>query len=398
MSRKLMLLIIIVVLSTSVVALGIRPAQTKAQFVPDAKGTYTFRIVNDEKRDQVITLEARGSLSDLISLPEKTVTIKANEDVRDATFVLLFPSSMAPGSYTGEVLVSLNAFGTVTSAGVRVEDAPSIAESSGITSRLQLIHKITLDVLPDGKFIVANVRLQEEQDKVDVLTDIQNKGLEKIDVLSSQVSIVADSGVLEMLPANTGSLDIFENVRFKDTLEKLSFGEGSYTVKAEIVYDNARLELSKKFQIGDPRLAVKGSEQYIAQGMINKWNLELLSLWNEELTGQELELVLKKNGAEVNKWKTLTFSVEPRTTKAIRSYIDATKLDVGNYEVEVRSLTGIPLLNGTRQLQVVPEDQMPKSELRGDNLIMMVIVFMGVIIMLLIIMVMLLFFQRRKPT
>lgn len=361
--KKYALLIIVILLSSYAAALGIRPAKTDAHFIPNVTATYTFKIVNDEHIDMKVVLSGSGAIDDLFAFSKTDIVVKADQDVVPVEFSLVFPESMPPGDHTGSVVVTQTA-GTTKQLGELTLSNETLEQLTvgGVSARLQLLHKVNLNVPIRGKYVVANLVLRElEAEKINVITDIKNEGFEKVQQLTSQVSVLNDSSVLEIFPANSGSLDLQEKLRFAQSLEKTKFGQGEYTVMAEITYDNARIELSKKLLIGNPQISVRNSEEYIVAGKINKWEIELENLWNGMLESQSFDAILRNNRQEIRRWKTLSFDLQSREAKQIRSYVDATNLEPGEYEIELTSMTTVNLLNGTRTLKVIREEEVPQQ-------------------------------------
>ncbi|MBI4016352.1 MAG: hypothetical protein HY363_01525 [Candidatus Aenigmarchaeota archaeon] len=393
--KKYTILIIVILLSSYSSALGIRPAQTNAHFVPDATATYTFKIVNDEHIDMKVILSASGAIDDLLTFPQKEIEVKAEQEVVPVEFSLVFPKQMQPGDMTGSVVVTQTAGATKQLGGLTLDkETLEHLNAGGISARLQILHKVNLNVPIKGKYVVANLALRElEPEKIHVITDIKNEGFEKVQLLTSQVSVLNDNSTFEILPANSGSLDLQEKMRFDQSLEKTKFGQGEYTVMAEITYDNARIELSKKLLIGTPQISVVNSEIYIAAGKINKWAIDVENLWNGALEDQSFEAVLRKGDQEINRWKTLTFGLLAKEAKQITSYIDATSLETGDYDVELVSTTNVGLLNSKRTIKVVNEEDLPKTE---SSLVIFVGVLMVVVMMLLVAVLLMLVWRRSK--
>lgn len=382
-ARLFLCILLFLIFLPSVFGLGIRPAETKADFVPNARATYAFTVVNDEHRDLVVTLEAKGVFADLMSFPRERVEISASQDLAKVDFVVDFPDKMSPGVQEGSVVVSEEGIGYVT--------------QGGIAARLQLVHKVHLNVPLEGKYIVANLKVNEGQEQIDVVTNIQNKGYEKINALTSQVSVLDEDVVLDMLPANSQSLGVKEAVSFQNTLQKSSLSLGEYTVMAEVLYDNARLELSQKLRVGLPTLNIVASDEFVAEGKINKWDVNVKSLWNEVLKDQLFEVVLLKDGGVVDRWKTLAVDIEPGVVKTIRSYVDGTRIPVGDYTAQITALDStVVLMNSSRVLRMVSENDMPGGGALS-TLFTVVIILIVIVLVLVILVIALLVLQRRKP-
>ncbi|MBI4148678.1 hypothetical protein HY490_05280 [Candidatus Woesearchaeota archaeon] len=374
--------VLLLLLSQSVTALGVRPAKTNAHFIPEATGSYTITIVNDEHRDMLVSLEATGAIADLIVFPQKSIEVKADQDIVSAEFQLAFPEQMAPGDYAGNVVISEQALGYIT--------------QGGISARLQLLHKVNVNVPIQGKYLVANLALRElKPETINVITDLKNEGFENINNITSQVKIFVNSSVYQELPIDAGALTVQENLRFEHVLEKARLEEGAYTVLAEITYDNARLELSKKPHIGIPQILVKNSDPYIITGKINKWDVELNGIWNEALVGQSFDGILTKVGQQIIRWKTLSFDLVPGELKQVRSYIDATTLPPGEYEVQLVSNTEVGLINSSRALKIITEEEAKTKEPLSPYTIIALLI---IIIMIHITAVVALIVWQRKKT
>jgi hypothetical protein len=68
---------------------------------------------------------------------------------------------------------------------------------------------------------------------------------------------------------------------------------------------------------------------------INKFNIEIKSLWNSKIDDIFAEVEVLSNAKEVSSFRTVSVSLEPWEKKTISTFWDMQGLDEGTYDVEI---------------------------------------------------------------
>lgn len=90
------MILIAVVMSCSVFALGIGTNNKAVPYEPEVKKAHNVYIINDEKKDMYVDISIAGSLSKYAKAP-KTVFVPASEEIKRIIFEIELPKGMKKG-------------------------------------------------------------------------------------------------------------------------------------------------------------------------------------------------------------------------------------------------------------------------------------------------------------
>ena len=79
--KYLMWILVILILSNTVIGIGLSPAKKTETFIPGETRSYTYYIVNNEHKNMEIQLYANGGLGQYVEFDQETMNIGAGEDM-----------------------------------------------------------------------------------------------------------------------------------------------------------------------------------------------------------------------------------------------------------------------------------------------------------------------------
>ena len=101
-TKSLMWIIAILIMSNTVLAIGLSPARKTEIFVPGETLTYTYYAVNNEYKNMEVQLFANGGLGKYVEFEKETITINENEYMVPFKFTIKLPNKMTEGENTAK--------------------------------------------------------------------------------------------------------------------------------------------------------------------------------------------------------------------------------------------------------------------------------------------------------
>ncbi|MBI4145534.1 hypothetical protein HY493_05025 [Candidatus Woesearchaeota archaeon] len=305
---------LIILLSLSVSAFGIRPAQKTIEFVPGAEYDGRFTIVRDSGEPANVRVYAEGALAPYITFDQDTLTLEGLE--ADIHYHVKLPSDIAPGDSLGRIMVE--------------QQLPS--GEDGIGARIRITFKIHVTAPYPEKFIGGALDVTSAGYDLAVKTTIQNLGITSLAEVHPLVTITdADDAQVTQVSLPKKPLPIATTETFERTVTLPGIKNGVYRATAAVTYDGALLELIKEFTIGNPTVTIAYKDQYLKAGEINTFNFEVVNQWNAPIDNIVARLSIQGNEQELAAFKTERFSLAAHERKRVTAYLDARKLAPGQY-------------------------------------------------------------------
>jgi hypothetical protein len=92
--KRFVWVIVIILLSAQVLALGITPANRQLDFEPGAEKTIAYRIYNTEQKDFTAHLNITGSLKEYMTLDQEEILFTKEDKVKSFALTIKFPQEM----------------------------------------------------------------------------------------------------------------------------------------------------------------------------------------------------------------------------------------------------------------------------------------------------------------
>ena len=308
-------------LSTQSFALGIRPAKNAVDFKPGLVSSYSFTVVNDDSQPRSVKIYLEGDLKNYVRLHKTEATISGNGEL-EIPYSVEFPADaeLPPGENLVKIIV----------------EHTEQVDQSGISmaAKLKLAFKLTITAPYPSKYVEAAFDVTADAENIKMQTIVDNKGSEDIGSVKPTYHIKEGTTDVFTATGDSKSLPIGQKGVFETFVKKTALPIGLYQALAIVNYDEKILELSKEFKLGEEKISLVNYDKFIKFNEISPFNIDLKNEWNKIAQNVYAELAVHVGDNNVA-MRTESFSIMPRETKKITTYLDARNIDAGAYDAEL---------------------------------------------------------------
>ncbi|MEM4325857.1 MAG: hypothetical protein QXU40_00965 [Candidatus Pacearchaeota archaeon] len=333
-------LLMIIALLSSISALGVSPARIVENFEPNLEKTVTLKVINNERNDFRASIYLRGELSEYITLNQKEISFRANEESKEISYVIKLPAKIEePGTHRADIVI---------------REIRSGEERGDITigSLVAVVSQLHIEVPYPGKYIKANLDVIEakEGEEAKFFIQVNNLGTENIENLKARIFILSGEEKIAEIETDRKSVRTKERVELSGTW-LVSTSSGIYKAVAVIDYDGNTLKVEKEFLVGDFFVKLLDvSVKNFRLGDVAKFNILVENIGNLELKNLYSRIILKDlYDNELMNYKTEETTLEPLSRKELFAYWDTENVEKGRYEGEIEiSYEGKSIRRGLR--------------------------------------------------
>ena len=299
--------------SFSVYALGMGPAKTEVNFVPNYEFSVDYIIV-DVSSNQELEVYAEGDLKEYVKF-DKTNLI--GEEGFKATIKL--PDTIAkPGE--NKLFIGVK---EVESSG------------GGIATRLAIEALIVVRVPYPGKyaeisFSASNANVGEP---INFAVGVNNLGKEDI-TAKTNIEIYSGDAIIETLDLGAKEIKTQTSASFEKDVSTADYKPGPYKAIATVDYGKIA-KAEREFKIGTLFFNITNWTSEVEKGKINPFYIEIESLWNSQIENIYAEANVTNQEESVDFFKTPSVSLGPWQKTVLKSYLNAEKLDTGGYKANI---------------------------------------------------------------
>ncbi len=309
-----MFLFLLILLSSNVLAFGMKPTQAKFDFSPGQEYAGQFVVTTNPSEIGAAKIVLKGDLAEYIDIA-KEVTLASDET--SIPYTLRLPETLEPGEHVLKVLIE--------------EDIP--VEDEGITAKIRLTYKIIVTVPVPEKHISVKLDIKQGKDILGIVANIKNVGTLDVSQVSPQVTVTDSSGeeigAVAMPPK---ALNVAQSATFEDTITTKDLKNGIYKATAAVAYDEGELEIAKEFAVGVPLATVIRKDTKFNANEINDFTFDVKSDWNEPLNGVTGTMSVSKDNERISTFASEPFDLAPHATTGVKSFFDARNIVAGNYD------------------------------------------------------------------
>lgn len=365
-------------------ALGIRPAKTDIIFRPGETKTVGFKIVNTDMKEFDVELSLKGDLARYIKVDPITLHFKADEEMKEFSKTITMPSMMPPGTITGDLLVT---------EAVKIGKGPKVYfgeeeiitqaedEESTITARVAIKHKITVTVPRQEKYVEASIEYREQQEDTNVITEVKNLGLQDVNTLQTETTVMEDEQKIADFASDTVPLPSLDTKTFYSSVSKQKAYQGEYELVSTIKYDEKEVEITKTMILGSPEIKILSFDKFFKEKTINEFKIDLENKWNKDMKNIYATIELTKDGQQaIEPTRTTSIDIAGRTKQTMNSYIDLTNVNEGEYVCKVTINYNDQKTEETQMVKVMT----PAEFRRETGQLTMLVIMLGIIAALLV--------------
>ena len=351
------LIMITILLASSVVSIGVGPAQTTIAFEPNLTKEYTIYVYNTENKAFEVYLELEGELEQYLNLESKGETFQESDESKPIMFGVSFPKDIPPGEYGGKIRIVEKPLGQGT-----------------IIASLGVLHTITLKVPTHGKYIRENLEEKEDQ----VILTIKNIGIKEIQELLVESIIYDESNNYNHQDSRTN----FKSDEVFNTTITLPTVLGQYEQNINIRFDEASKNITRHFKVGEINIFATSFDILDFKfRQINSIEVNLSSNWNKKVTDVDVEIDIYKENDLVE-----TIIGEALTIKDYKQtnlFWETGNISIGEYKFVVR-VTHEGKTLSSRDYLITLEEEI--TQVKKQSLIpQAIVIIIGLIILFILI-------------
>jgi len=327
MSKKLVVLLMIVFVMSNVMALGITPGRITLSYEPGSQKILGFSIINSEKKEMNLELFARGELNESISLAEDSLSMGADESERKLSYSFSIPSELSPGPHSAGIVVVQSAGGSSGNT--------FIGAATGVET------EISVFVPYPGKYIEADLNIygQEEGKEINFVIPVVNRGLEDLEKINAAITIYSSNNK-KIAKIDTNEISLASGERGELNAAWVlgnNVPSGNYRAVAKVMYHGSFIELEKNFVVGAPKLNLESIEVTdFKLGGVAEFKMTIENEWDGLIKGAYAHMtVYDDKGAKIGDFTSPSYDVLPLSRNVFVSYWDTANVGKGIYNSSV---------------------------------------------------------------
>jgi hypothetical protein len=316
----LILVLIILINSINVYSMGFSGSYDEITFEPGLEQDFEWQLITTSSVVRNYSINVHGDLSEYVEITSGNFleNVKPNENPYVYATLKLPEEEPSPGMHIIDITM---------------KELPRKEErEAGIVALSGAIPRIHVNVLYEGKYIEGTMDVEDINIGEIIRPSIELKNFGKEDINNLQVEFMLYDGN-EMLKSYKSEITSFES----DT-EKLIEGElnsegldgGSYTIKADVSWDNEHTFFEKEVRIGNMDIDILNYTRNLKTDKINQFDVLVESKWNGKIKDVYAEITL--NGQIV---KTANEDINAWQNKTLSSYINTEGMEEGNYNGQI---------------------------------------------------------------
>ena len=330
-SMHLSILILIILFSGSVCAIGVSPSTMTITYEQGKTGSFQFFGENKNSEDAYVKFFVIGEMAEHIEIPEETSVIPGISK-KTFYFNIKYPEFLTPGTH---------------SAKLYIEETSSPEEflkgGSGFGAKGAVIMPISVKVPYEGKYIELNfpsMRSITPGEMIYFTLDAHNYGGKDIEDLSGTFIITSPDSA-EIVRIDTTSIDLLEPLE-TDELRgywqaPLDAALGEYMINTEIEYGGEKpAKANQKFRVGDEFIDIIDARaaNLISDG-IGKFMIDIKSLWSQPISGVYADIIIFQNNEEIAVLKTSSMKVPALAKETLLGYWEIKGPIMEEYEAKI---------------------------------------------------------------
>ena len=299
-------------------SLGISPAKQEFYFEPGIEKTFTFKIVSASS-EQITDLYVKGDLAEYVNLSKESVVGQDSFEV----YIKLPNKIEIPGKH--RILIG---------AKEHVDEL-----DSGVKGLVVIQVPIYVLVPYPGKYAEASFKISDINEGENAVFELEifNFGTEKISP-NSRIDIYKDEKRTEKIKTKIiepQEIKSKERILIIDEINTSDFKPGPYFVTVNIDYSKI-IEIDDEFKIGTLLIKIIDYSNEFEEGKINKFKIEIESLWNYEIENVYGEVSVTDNGKIIDQFKTPTIDLNSWEKANLTGFFDASEVEEGKYVANLK--------------------------------------------------------------
>jgi len=317
-------LIIGILFSGEVLALGITPGRSTFNYEPGVEKKVDFSIINDGGKDVNLVVLASGEFNQSIYLSEVSFRMAANEKSRSLSYTLNMPVGLTPGLHTSEI---------------QIIQLPEKSSSGGafVGGVVGVATQVYVNVPYPGKYAEGELNIvgPDDKGKVTFAIPVINRG--ELDLARVKGVVDIYSSLNEKIASvNTNEISLLSKER-KEIIadwDSSTSKPGPYRAVASVLYDEKALSLEKEFNVGVRKLSVEDiAVNDFSLGEIAKFEILVENKWSEKIKDAYANIIIyNKNNDKMAEFKSANYDIDSLSKSLMVAFWDTKGVKAGTYD------------------------------------------------------------------
>lgn len=322
--RGILFVIVFILLSCSVYAIGISPERADLTFTPNLEQDYTVYILNSAERPINATVSFSGDLAQYVRHEPQDFIIP-KESSYPYAFTLDLPSFIKkPGKHTIKIIANELPFGDI----------------KGITVLTSVSGRLLVFVPYTGKYAELALQAHDVNEGEPITLTIIMRNLAKLHINTAQATIEIvneEQELVKTIRTDTHYLPALNSVRISHILDSTLFSPGTYTATGTLIYDDDFSEpATTTFRIGTLFVAVLDYTKIFQYHAVTPFTIDVANKWNSPITNLYATIRILDKGTPVGPVLTTpSADLAPWGTTQLTTYWDTEGLQAGAYTAEI---------------------------------------------------------------
>jgi len=300
----------IILLSSSVFAIGISPSRNVLYYEPGLEESVSFYVVNNIARTIGAEVYSEGEFSYLLNLQNQSFNLAPGEK-KEFEVLFTHPSSLdIPGDYTIKI---------------HADELPEEDVSGGtfLSAVASVISPLILRVPYEGAYLSASLNAESVSSGQYVPFILRLENLGDVPIPGMNIAIyIFDSENMQVGKIEyQGQLELNEIKKSEVYWDSTGMGAGTYTAKLEIKYIDKTFETSTKFKLGEIFIDIVDVQNELTAEKINEYYATVTSKWSDSIEGVFVQLSIQSIDDTYN-FKGTTFNLDPWGSEKTLLYVD----------------------------------------------------------------------------
>ena len=275
MKRKILVyLILLVIMSTSVLAIGVSPPKVTLDFEDGFERTFQFVVINNGGPSRV-QVEVHGSdLAQYVTVENPEFDLPRGQTPMEVT--LKFPNyEDLPNTY-GRQIIRIRILETAFSSGAFAANTgvePWIVVYVPVPGEYGVVDRINVPTVQAGETTEATVT-------------IRNRGTERLVNKQGRVTILSvNEEVVDVLDLPPITVEPDETQDYTVTVPSQNYASAKYIAEASFIFNPENNPETRRtnFFVGSTDVQLLSYTQDLVEGEINEFEVQLQSLWSAPL-------------------------------------------------------------------------------------------------------------------
>lgn len=322
-----LLILSVVLLSSSVLAIGITPSKRIVNFEPGQNLTYGVDIVNNGRENLEVVLYPRGEFAENVKLSTQMLELGSDDEYKRVNVEFTMPQKIEEaGPHTVEIVA------------VGSEKVPE-GKGAVVKADLAVISQLVIDVPYPDKYAEARIHVYDTEvgKPVTMSVPVFNKGSLQLENVQVKIQVFTSEGIMvDQIVTDARSLAPGTSTKFSVQATKEYF-EGNYKAVATVLYDGEQIDVETEFSIGELTIDIKNLVvNEFTLGEVAKFDILLYNAWSTELRNVYAEMeITGEDNTVYTQFKTVAIDIPSRGIGTLEGYWYTQGVEPGIYTAKV---------------------------------------------------------------